>query len=120
VTLSRGLPVEIRPNRTRNEILSAAASSGVYLHTMPGEHFGISIIEAMAAGLIPVVPDSGGAVEFVHPSLRYRDERQAAEIIVDAKSASDSLRRSLSKKAEAFSEVAFRSNFKEYLRSLGF
>lgn len=120
LTLSRGLPVEIRPNQTKDEILAASASSGVYLHTMLGEHFGISIIEAMAAGLAPVVPDFGGAIEFVPSSLRYRDERQAAEIILETKTVSDTVRRNLSKKAEDFSEASFRSNFKEYLRSLGF
>lgn len=120
LSLSKGLPVEIRPNQTKGEILAASASSGVYLHTMLGEHFGISIIEAMASGLVPVVPDFGGAIEFVPSSLRYREERQAAEIILEAKNVSDTARRSLSERAKDFSEASFRSKFKEYLRSLGF
>jgi len=32
----------------------------MYLHPMPYEHFGISIIEAMALGCVPVVHKSGG------------------------------------------------------------
>ncbi len=39
--------------------------SKVYFHPMVGEHFGISIVEAMAAGLVPVVSDVGGPTEFV-------------------------------------------------------
>jgi len=36
------------------------AMSRVYLHVMPNEHFGIAVVEAMAAGLVPVVHRSGG------------------------------------------------------------
>lgn len=32
----------------------------IYLHTMPYEHFGIAIVEAMSQGLVPVVHRSGG------------------------------------------------------------
>ena len=40
--------------------LELMAMSRVYLHVMPNEHFGIAIVEAMAAGLIPVIHRSGG------------------------------------------------------------
>lgn len=33
----------------------------VYLHAAKGEHFGIAIVEAMAAGCVPVIHKSGGA-----------------------------------------------------------
>jgi len=36
------------------------AKGKIYFHTMPNESFGISIIEGMASGLVPVVPRSGG------------------------------------------------------------
>jgi len=45
------------PEHVKMRLLSEAK---VYLHTMPNEHFGISVIEAMAAGLVPVVHRSGG------------------------------------------------------------
>jgi glycosyltransferase involved in cell wall biosynthesis len=48
---------------------------------MVGEHFGISIVEAMALGCIPVVHDSGGMREFVPTQYRYRTIEQAAEKI---------------------------------------
>jgi glycosyltransferase involved in cell wall biosynthesis len=48
---------------------------------MVGEHFGIAVIEAMAAGLITVVPNEGGPSEFVPQKYHYNTIEQAAEII---------------------------------------
>jgi glycosyltransferase involved in cell wall biosynthesis len=48
---------------------------------MIGEHFGISIVEAMALGCIPVVHNSGGMVEFVPAHTRYQTPAEAAQII---------------------------------------
>lgn len=42
----------------------------VYLHVMPFDHFGISLVEAMAAGCVPVVHRSGG------PWIDILDRRQ--------------------------------------------
>ncbi len=47
----------------------------VYLHLMPGEHFGITIVEAMSAGCVPVVHDSGGPKEIVQDDVGYRWQR---------------------------------------------
>jgi glycosyltransferase involved in cell wall biosynthesis len=45
------------PAHVKNHILSKCT---VYLHTMVGEHFGISPLEALAAGMTPVVPEKSG------------------------------------------------------------
>ncbi|MBQ4481091.1 MAG: glycosyltransferase [Victivallales bacterium] len=57
--------------------------SGTYaIHAQRDEAFGIAITEYLKAGLIPVVPDEGGAPEVVNaPELAYHDNRQAAEIL---------------------------------------
>ncbi len=52
--------VLLRPNIPRQKLINLLSKAKVYLHTMPFEHFGISIIEAMAAGCVPVVHRSGG------------------------------------------------------------
>lgn len=54
-------------------------TSKAYLHTTPGEHFGISIVEGMASGLIPIVHDSGGQSEIVPQENRYETAEEAAE-----------------------------------------
>jgi len=49
---------------------------------MMGEHFGMAVLEAMAAGLIPVVPNEGGVIEFVPQEYQFNTIEQAAEIIM--------------------------------------
>jgi glycosyltransferase involved in cell wall biosynthesis len=51
---------------------------------MVGEHFGISIVEAMASGCIPIVHNSGGMREFVPVKYRYETVQDAADKINSA------------------------------------
>lgn len=51
--------------KDRNELAGALASADVLLHGCPFETFGLSIAEAMSAGLPVVVPDEGGAAEIL-------------------------------------------------------
>ena len=48
---------------------------------MIGDHFGMTVVEVMAAGLIPVVSNKGGPAEFVPQRYRFETIEQAAEII---------------------------------------
>lgn len=55
--------LEIDPtDAERDDLLRSAA---VFLHTRRGEHYGIAIAEAISAGCVPVVHDSGGARDLV-------------------------------------------------------
>jgi len=56
----------------------------IYLHTMSGELFGISTVEAMSVGLILVVPAVGGHTEFVPNKYQFRTLEEASEIISSA------------------------------------
>jgi glycosyltransferase involved in cell wall biosynthesis len=69
-------------NASLNKLLSIIRESKVYFHPMIGEHFGISILEVMAAGLIPVVPNEGGFIEFVPKEYQYNTIDQAAKTIM--------------------------------------
>lgn len=64
ITLLRNLPF--------NELLKTLSNAKVYLHVMPFDHFGISVVEAMASGCVPVVHRSGG------PWTDILDARQGA------------------------------------------
>jgi glycosyltransferase involved in cell wall biosynthesis len=70
-------------NASLDKLLSIIRESRVYFHPMIGEHFGISVLEAMAAGLIPVVPNKGGLIEFVPQKYQFNTIEQAAEIIMN-------------------------------------
>jgi glycosyltransferase involved in cell wall biosynthesis len=70
-------------NASLDQLLSIIQESRVYFHPMVGEHFGMSVIEAIAAGLIAVVPGEGGVTEFVSQEYQYNTLQHAAEIIMD-------------------------------------
>lgn len=69
------------PNASAEQKISLLKQAKVYLHPMEGEHFGISIVEAMALGCLPIVHNSGGMKEFVPQHYRYESLREAAEKI---------------------------------------
>ena len=69
-------------NARLDKLISIIRESRVYFHPMVGEHFGMAVLEAMAAGLIPVVPNEGGIIEFVPKNYQYQSIEHAAEIIM--------------------------------------
>ena len=73
--------IRLSPNATNEELINAMSTSTIYLHTMQGEHFGVSIVEAMAAGLVPIVPSYGGCSEIVPPEYLYSTLEEAAKCI---------------------------------------
>lgn len=59
----------LSPLRKVKDLLARAK---VYVHSALNEHFGISIVEAMSAGCVPVVHDSGGPREIVSENVGFR------------------------------------------------
>lgn len=76
--------VTIETNVGLPRLKSLMRNSKVYFHPLRGEPFGISIVEAMSAGLIPVVADTGGHTEFVPKKYQFHTLRAAAGIILSA------------------------------------
>jgi len=52
--------LDIRVNVGRAEVVGVLGGVGIVLHTMVDEHFGIGVVEALAAGAVVVAHDSGG------------------------------------------------------------
>jgi glycosyltransferase involved in cell wall biosynthesis len=66
-----------------DRLLDLMKKSKVYFHPLAGEPFGIAIVEAMASGLIPIVPAIGGSSEFVPSEYQYHTIQQAANMIAN-------------------------------------
>jgi len=84
----------LSPLRKVRDVLGRAMA---YVHCAQNEHFGITIVEAMAAGCVPVVHDSGGPREIVTSDVGFRWSNlsvAARQIVMLAEN--DSLRRELS------------------------
>lgn len=74
-SLSSGYPIEIYPNPTLSQIHSLLSQSKIFWsatgfevdagHPEFMEHFGITTVEAMAAGCVPLVTNCGGHLETV-------------------------------------------------------
>jgi glycosyltransferase involved in cell wall biosynthesis len=68
-------------NASLDTLIRIMRESRVYFHPMIGDHFGMAVVEAMSAGLIPVVANKGGPSEFVPQRYQFATLEQAAEII---------------------------------------
>lgn len=104
--------VNIRTNVRRDHLKKILLSSRVFLHTSINEPFGISIVEAMASGCIPVVHNSGGPKDFVPSSQRFNDVKEAADLIEKSVDRWSSIQaKKFSKMAERFNEDNFSKQF---------
>ena len=106
--------VRIITNVSRNNLKQMLDRSKIFLHTSIGEHFGVSIVEAMARGCIPVVHDSGGPRETVPKHFRYASPEEASEKIKNAiEEWSPSQARKAIEIASRFNEESFSRRFLE-------
>lgn len=73
--------VEFHIDESFEDLIELMKKSKIFFHPRKGEHFGMSIVEAMSAGLIPVVPATGGQSEFVPRQYQYKSLEEAFKII---------------------------------------
>jgi len=82
--------VRIYTNLSEDLKVRLLSKAKVYLHTMKYEHFGIAVVEAMAAGSIPIVHRYSGSwvdvVSRLEENIRYSytDYGECADIILRA------------------------------------
>jgi glycosyltransferase involved in cell wall biosynthesis len=70
---AKGTPVYFHPNISYTDLVKLYGESSIYWHAMgygetdptKQEHFGITTVEAMAAGAVPIVVKKGGAIEVI-------------------------------------------------------
>lgn len=74
--LAKGLPINFYPNISYSELIKLYGETSIYWHAAgfgeedptKMEHFGITTVEAMAGGCVPVVIGKGGQLEIVEES----------------------------------------------------
>lgn len=110
--------VAIKPNVELGKLWSLMQKSKAYFHPMPEEPFGISVVEAMAAGLAPVVPAIGGPTEFVPQEFQFHSLDEAAGMIQKALQIQDAERLSISNSVKRFSLMAYTSRFSQFVTEI--
>ncbi len=125
---AKGAPVEVLPNLSYEELVELFGRASIYWHAkgfgeedpVKMEHFGITTVEAMASGCVPVVINRGGQVEIVRDNEAgflwnglEELEEQTSELIKDEK-----LREELSKKAIETAKQFSRQRFEEEVLKL--
>lgn len=131
-----GLPVEIHPNAPRSlveklldeaSIFWSATGLGESEEKAPWnqEHFGMTTVEAMAGGAVPIVIDRAGQREIVREGVdgfRWSTREQWADATVRV-ATDDALRARLAasavERAGDFSEEAFAKRWREIAGELG-
>ena len=104
--------VRILTNVSGKQLLDLMRKSSIFFFTTSLEGFAIVKVDAMAAGLIPVVPDLCRINEGVPREYVYKNLEEAARIIEENINAPIHKRVELSKYAERFSKQTFKAKLK--------
>lgn len=125
-TLISDLPVELKVNPSFDELVSLYSKSKIYWHAagfdvdeninpQNTEHFGITVVEAMASGAVPLVVAKGGLPEIVQNDLNGYLWNSQEELIAKTKLLVNSPKiiESLSQQAQKTSQKYSKSVFKE-------
>ena len=121
--------VKFIDNGTTEQITEEFSKAKIGIHTMIDEHFGITLIEMMAAGLIVVTHNSAGAKNDIlknegeKPGFLVNNENeyiaQMEEILVKYDDIKGQIVNASMQRAEKFSDEAFKEKFlmqlKEFL-----
>ncbi len=110
--------VKFEINISLSGLLEYLKRGSILFHPKTGEHFGMSIVEGISAGLIPVVPTIGGQTEFVPHHYLYDTLDEAARIISKCFSSPESTRVMLSNAMNQFSTEVYTKKIKYVTKTL--
>ncbi|HEV7844663.1 MAG TPA: glycosyltransferase family 4 protein [Thermoleophilaceae bacterium] len=126
-----GLPVELRLDVRRDELLDLYARASLFWHAAGFgqdarrhperlEHFGIATVEAMAHGALPLVFPEGGSAELVEDGVTGRWWRSPEELVVRTREliGDEDQRERLSAAARTASERYSEDRFRTTIRAL--
>jgi len=112
--------VHLLGDAPKEEVNSILASASFFLHNLRNEPFGITAVQGIQAGCIPLVHNSGGQKEVVPDSdLRYDTIPEAVQKLGNLTKLSDQERASMRQKLEnnctQFEATTFETKFKQLL-----
>ena len=110
--------VTIETNISFNDLVSAMGKAKAYFHPMVGEHFGIAVVEAMAADLVPIVPAVGGPAEFVPSNYQFDSLEEAAERVSSALQVEKEERVRISTSVDRFSVTNYIDQFQNVVSEM--
>lgn len=106
--------VKFKENPDNKEKQNLFMGSKIYIHTNPKENFGITVVEAMSYGIIPVVPKTGGpwtdVVNYGKYGFGYSEPSEIPDIIEKALKSDNDFIGSIRYSARRFSQEAFKDN----------
>ncbi len=115
--------VYLHPNAPFSEMVKRLQSSRYFLHALVNEEFGITAVQAIAAGCVPIVHDSGGQRETVpESSLRYGKLGEVLQILSNLDRMEPHARQELVTRLQGhvmanFSEEVFKENVTSVLKT---
>lgn len=129
---TKGFPVEFYVNQTNAALWDLYSKASIYWHASGfgedlqkhpeyAEHFGISTVEAMGAGCVPVVINAGGQKEIVEEGITgflWNTEEECitkTKKVIENKKLFEQLSAAAKKRAEDFSEERFGENIKQLI-----
>ena len=133
--LAKGLPIHFHIDASAIELSTLYRDCAIYWHggglgidlavePEKCEHFGITILEAMSAGIITIAVNNGGPAEIISDGVDgflYNSENELVELTNKILNAIDAefsnLRLQARKRAEQFSEAIFNNAIQKYLLS---
>jgi len=112
--------VKFIANASREEVKRVLWRSQVYLSTTRHEQFGIAIVEAIAAGCVPLVRDEGGPREIVtFPELRFETlDDLGGKVLAALAGEYDQIKPSLQRHIQTFDEPRFQHTFLRAIETL--
>ncbi|MGI0062765.1 MAG: glycosyltransferase [Nitrosotalea sp.] len=121
VSEQKNKTISLLKNMARKKIIDELLESKIYFHASP-ETFGISVIESMASGCVPIVPNNSAHIETV-PIDELRFEQN------DIKDAQDKIHKSLlgdydkhieflREESKKYDKVSFKKRIIDYIELL--
>ncbi len=128
---SEGLPIQFHTDITRSEVQKLLSESSLYWHAtglhssgdpLLAEHFGISVVEAMASGMVPIVYNQGGPVEIVTKESGFLFNTQQelcshTHKLINDGELRERMQKAARERSSIFSTTAFRKTFLSYVQN---